>query len=53
MHLGGVVLLTIYHQVDQIMTNEMGGICGIMWERRDGYSIFIGKTWVKETTYKT
>ena len=38
---GGGVHLTKYYQGDQIMTNKMGGACGIMGERRGEYKILM------------
>jgi hypothetical protein len=32
-----------YYSGDQINKNEIGGICGTVGERRDAYSVLVGK----------
>jgi hypothetical protein len=42
---GWVGILTKYYQGDQIMTNEVGGACGIVGDNRGAYNILMGKNW--------
>ena len=47
MHLGGgrggIVLHSTYCEGDKIMTNEVGGTCGFVGEKRGAYKILMRK----------